>query len=197
MPSEDAARYLEDTSGYGARPIPGTNVPDAQRVYRLIHESDRKGLAGSGLAPTLKRYVHALDGRLSCYLSDDWVQFPDFWEFVQETVGGSMLEALFGKELQRLHPDIVHDFFEFDRQAPSLIKMVPFSGAKKIRNKMLAMYKSWSAHARTYFTEEAIYKDGDGDPYWGCGWTRFRHESFRPFFSDEALASSDLGVAWG
>ncbi|KAI9897397.1 hypothetical protein N3K66_007253 [Trichothecium roseum] len=197
MPPEDAALYMTDNTGYKARALPGTNVPEEQRVHRLIHESDRRGLAGRGLAPTLQRYMDALDTRLSRYLSDDWVQLPDFWEFVQETVGGSMLEALFGKELQRLHPDFVHSFFEFDRQAPSLIKMTPFSGAEKIRNEVLAKYKTWFANARRNFTKEAIYPDGDGDPYWGCSWTRFRHDSFRPFFSEEALASSDLGVAWG
>ncbi|TGJ80538.1 hypothetical protein E0Z10_g8215 [Xylaria hypoxylon] len=49
-----------------------------------------------------------------------------------------------------------------------------------------------------HFNNESVGDDGDSDPYWGSSWMRNRQKILGKIENDDdALASSDLGVAWG
>ncbi|KEY72657.1 hypothetical protein S7711_09157 [Stachybotrys chartarum IBT 7711] len=202
MAPDAAALYLTDTTGLKSVPLPGSGAHEQHRVHRIIHESDRQALAGRGFAPTIQAFRTAFDLRMEQFATDSWTEVDDFWTFIQDTAGAAEAEAIFGPNLLRLHPKFVRDFFDFDRVIPWLLKGMSFSKAERIRNKLLDDFQEWAKFvtirsagdkARDYGNEDY----GVRDPHWGAEWTRYRHEYFRAFFDDDAIASHDLGVTWG
>jgi cytochrome P450 len=205
MSYDAASLYLKDTTGTKAIPAPGAEAEDRHRVHRLFHESDRQGLAGRGLAPTLEAYVTSLDALISDRATEDWTDVDDFWAFVQNTVGVAELNAFFGPKLLELYPEMISDFFEFDRHVPWLLKGMPHAQGRKARSRVLDGFGRWIKYARH---QSSIHKRRSGrsggsggsearTPWWGAEWTRYRHESFTSFFDDDAMAAHNLGVAWG
>ncbi|KAG8425926.1 hypothetical protein J3459_008620 [Metarhizium acridum] len=197
MSREAANLYLYDKTGRNLKPLPGAGCLEDLRVHRIVYESDRQALMGPGLEPTLQRFIDALSRRMSVLTATDWIEMEDFWTFIQNTVATAQIEAIFGPKLLEMHPDFISLFFEFDLVVPSLLKMLPFSRAERIRCQLHGKFRSWLRHTRRNHTQASSNNDGDHDPHWGCRWTRYRHEAFQPFFDDDALASHDVGVAWG
>ncbi|KAJ8117113.1 hypothetical protein ONZ43_g4285 [Nemania bipapillata] len=78
-----------------------------------------------------------------------------------------------------------------------MLKGIPTFKVPTLRRGLLQQLKSWCKHATSNFDEASIYSDGDGDPFWGSSWTRFRHKNFSAVFNDDAMASHDLAIAWG
>jgi hypothetical protein len=205
MSKEFAYKYLNDSSGDQLKPLPGSNVPEELRIHRIIHQSDRQALTGQALEATIRRYMDAFVTKVSDLVPEHtlnepnggWLEFANFWAFIQDTVGAGEIEAIFGPNLQRMHPSFVHSLFEFDRMAPSLLKGMSFGRAERLRQILLYQLRTWFKHARKHFTEASRYADGDGDPFWGSTLTRGRHEDLKPLFNDDAMSSHDLGMAWG
>lgn len=126
-----------------------------------------------------------------------WIDFPDLCSFTQDTVGAAEIEAIFGPNLFRMHPDFVRTFFKFDQAAPWLLKKMFYGRAERLRHTILYQFRTWFKYTRKHYTEENIYEDGDGDPFWSSAWTRCQHEELRPLFDDDAMSCIDLGLAWG
>lgn len=200
MSQEAANLYLNDETGNYAKPVPGTNCPEDLRVYRKIYESDRRALIGPGLEPTLQRFINAFSRRMSAFMSEEWIEVEDFWTLIQNTVGAAEIEAIFGPKLLEMHPDFIRLFFEFDLLVPSFLKMLSFGRAERIRYKLHSKFRLWLRRTRETYTKASKSDDSDGgddDRHWGSHWTRYRHMDFQHFFDDDALASHDVGVAWG
>lgn len=200
MSKKSALLYLEDDSGDQIKPLPGSSVPEELRIHRIIYQSDRQALTGHALEATLQRYMDAFVAKISERVPDEngaWIQFPDLCSFTQNTVGAAEIEAIFGPNLFKMHPDFLRTFFEFDQAAPWLLKKMSYGRAERLRHTILYQFRTWFKYARKHYTEESRYEDGDGDPFWGSAWTRCRHEELRPLFDDDAMSCIDLGLAWG
>lgn len=196
MSSEAAALYLNDTTGVNPTPLTSSDGPDVHRVHRTIWESDRRALTGPGLAPTLDTFRSALDSRMSKFKADTWMEVDDFWTFIQDTAGSAVIEAILGPALQQLHPNFMREFFEFDGTMPWLAKGFSYARAERVRSKLLDDILVWIKCARFWSNSDKGRAEGEKDPYWGTAWTRYRHDFFKKFFDDDAIASHDLGVAW-
>ncbi|KAH0592275.1 hypothetical protein MHUMG1_10021 [Metarhizium humberi] len=194
---ESANLYLLDKTGMNAKPLPGTSCPEHLRVYRKIYESDRQALIGPGLDPTLQRFIDAFSRRMAVFTATEWIEMEDFWTCIQHTVAAAEIEAIFGPKFLEMHPDFISLFFEYDRLIPSLLKMLPFSRVERLRSTLHAKFRSWVRRTRKNHAAAPNDNEGDHDPHWGCRWTRYRHEAFQPFFDDDAIASINVGVAWG
>jgi hypothetical protein len=197
MSPESASLYSSDTTGTKADPVPQSaeaTVQHRHRVHRAIHESDRKGLAGRGLAPTFQAYRAAFDKVISEISTQEWIKMDDFWTFIQNTVGAAEIEALFGPSLLKLHPSFLRDFFDFDKLTPWLLKGLSFSRVERIRETLLEDLRVWDKCVRLQPPAENVF---DGQTNWGSEWTQYRHETFPEFFDANAMASHDLGVVWG
>jgi hypothetical protein len=200
MPREAAALYLDDATGVEATPLPGSSMQkdahNTHRIHRSIWESDRRALTGPGLAPTLENFRSAFDSRMSKFETDEWVEMDDFWIFIQDTVASASVEAILGPALERLHPDFIREFFEFDHAVPWLAKGLSYSRAERVRAKLLNHIRIWMKCAGFWSNMDRAREEGEKDRYWGTAWTRHRHDSFKKFFDDDATASHDLGVIW-
>lgn len=199
--SKKVASLRMDNPDSKVQTLPGSKITNHPPVHRILSESNRKSLTGHGLSTTLQRYRNAFITRTSELvperLDSDWVHMENFTTFIQDTCGAAAIEAIFGPKIMEMHPTFVRNFFEFDEITPWLLMRLPSRKARKMRSALLYQFKTWAQHARTMFAETDIYEDGDGDPFWGSAWTRYRHEALAPYFDDDALSSHDLGVAWG
>ncbi|PWY80854.1 cytochrome P450 [Aspergillus sclerotioniger CBS 115572] len=76
----------------------------------------------------------------------NWVELPDLYTFVRDELSRAQMYALCGEEIFNVAPDLMHDFWEFDRQLPSLFKGLPtllIPKARASRDKMLAHIRAW------------------------------------------------------
>ncbi|KAK0630536.1 cytochrome P450 [Bombardia bombarda] len=206
MPDKFLSLYAADNSGPFAKPYPGSNVPPHLRVHRLMNEGIEKALTGSGFDPTLQRFRKAFVLQFPATLNttrvsegSEWIEIPDFRKFIHNTVGTSLVQAVFGPSLLHVNPTFMDDLYEFDQVLPLLSKGLPsfiMPQPYAIRRRLRDNFKRWYAYARKHFTESAISEDGDGDPFWGSNWMRQRQKTLDLIQDDDVLAAGDLGVAW-
>ncbi|KAI0470241.1 cytochrome P450 [Xylaria cf. heliscus] len=201
MPEEIVQLYRADTSGPLPEPRPGSNVLPEHRVHRILNEGTSAGLTGKGLEPLLQRVRKTLIARIRERgpPNHEWMEISDFRKFIHNTLGYSLVEAIFGPSLLSINPEFMDDLYKFNGAIPWLSKGLPYfliPGAYKIRRKLHQNFRQWYHYARTHFTESSIYEDGDGDPFWGSAWMRQRQKARQGIRDEDASASIDLGVAW-
>ncbi|KAK5657381.1 hypothetical protein OQA88_2951 [Cercophora sp. LCS_1] len=198
--------YRNDVSGISPNPIPGTNVPENQRVWHSQHASSARFLVGESLRHLASRYVSALSEGLAVANPNDpvdsgeWVDLADFWPWWRSRVFTATTTALFGPHLIRLNPSIEADFWEYIDVIPMLGKSYPrwlAPRAYAARDRMVAAMKKWQAFARAH----ADYRDCDADApkwdeYWGSVWLKVRQRWGQDtgIMDEDALASEDLGL---
>lgn len=160
-----------------------------------------KALIGTGSAPMFTRFQAALRRNLEIAGGQvDWVQNNDFRDFISQTVGLAVVEAVFGPRFIEINPTFMADIFAFNASIPWLSKGLPQfirPGPYRIRRKLLEGFKNWYKYSREHFHESTIAEDGDGDPFWGCAWMRDRQRLIGAFDDDDLIASQDLGLACG
>ena len=194
--------YTADDSGPYRQPNPASKVKPHNRIDFLTHDGLIKGLSGPGLDPAFKRFAHKLTKNLyALKVCEEWTQMPDLLEFFQDHVSVAMIEALYGTTLTSQHPNFVRDLWAFDRVLPKLAKRLPkliIPEAYKLREKLLRDIKSWQAVARERFDDSKVYKDGDGDPFWGSELMRSRQKLLLRVDNQDydSMASTDLGLIW-
>lgn len=205
-PQHVMAMYRNDVSGISPTPIPGTNVPEHQRIWHTQHASSAKFLVGDSLRGLGARYVSSLSESLATVDPDDpvdsgeWVDMADFFPWWRRRIFTAATTALFGPHLIRLNPTLEADFWEFIDVIPMLGKSYPrwlVPRAYVARDKMIAAMKKWHAFAR----EHSDYRDCGSDAprwdeYWGSVWLKARQRWGQDtgIMDDDALASEDLGL---
>ena len=133
--------------------------------------------------------------------SDDneWMEIDDLRRLVHNTVGRSLVNALFGPHILQINSNLMDDLYDFDQALPWFARRIPkfiMPGIYACRSRLHRQFKAWYTYARTHFKESDISEDGDGDPYWGSNWMRERQKALDIIQDDDALAAGDLGVAW-
>ncbi|KAK8123976.1 hypothetical protein PG999_003894 [Apiospora kogelbergensis] len=202
FPEKWLAQYAADDSGPFLKPYPGSNVEPHLRIHRLLNHSIDKALTGPGFGPTLQRFRTAmLDQIEGLGTSDDneWMEIDDLRRLVHNTVGRSLINALFGPHILQINSTLMDDLYEFDQALPWFARRIPkfiMPGIYACRSRLHRQFKVWYTYARTHFKESDINEDGDGDPYWGSNWMRERQKALDIIQDDDALAAGDLGVAW-
>ncbi|VUC35732.1 unnamed protein product [Clonostachys rosea] len=203
LPDDVVSIYRADNSGPFHKSYGGSNVPAGERIDHITHRDLLQSLGGPGRLPTTRRYINALSTRLEQQgISEDWTEMADLSEFFRDIVGSSLIECVFGPTLLRLNPNFMKDLWGFDASVPWLARAVPsflMPSVYKPRQNCVDQLKRWYEYARDHFEESSISADGDGDPFWGSKLIRRRQEHLLavPKHDDDALARTDLGLAWG
>ena len=194
--------YKADDSGHRSEPYPNSMIEPHNRINFLTHDSLVRFLSGPSLILLFERFNRSLSDRLAAVeIGADWIQIPDFLEFIQMELSTAVLEATTGPQLVARNPTFVSDLFKYDSVIPTLSKRLPRCMAPKaytIRDKMLCMIKNWHAYAREHFDEQLVDPNGDYDPFWGSEHIRYRQKILLNVdgFDEDAMASSDLGLIW-
>ncbi|KAF2142291.1 uncharacterized protein K452DRAFT_326261 [Aplosporella prunicola CBS 121167] len=197
------ATYQADNSGAFPQPFPGSNVPERNRVDRFTHQGFKQAFSGPALAPTTRRFTEDLVRRFDgLSFSNEWTEMPDLLEFFRTIHGAALLQAIFGPSLLKINPTFIEDVWKFDDSVPWLARMIPsfiHPEPYRARQRVREQLKSWYKYARANFTEDCVYEDGDGDPFWGSELIRYQQKKYLQAdnYDDDALASADLALVWG
>ena len=197
------ATYQADDSGAFPQPFLGSNVPARNRVDHFTHQGFKQAFSGPALAPTTQRFTEDLVRRFDgLSLSNEWTEMPDLLEFFRTVHGAALLQAIFGPSLLKINPTFTENVWKFDDSVPWLARMIPsFINPEpyRARQRVREQLKSWYKYARANFTEDCIYEDGDGDPFWGSELIRYQQKKYLQAdnYDDDALASADLALVWG
>lgn len=205
FPDKWLAQYAADDSGPFLKPYPGSKVEPHLRIHRLLNHGIEKALTGPGFGPTIQRFRSALGSQTDSLSTsnqnqkDGRTEVHDLRRFVHNTVGLSLVAALFGPSILKISPTLMDDLYEFDQALPWFARRIPefiMPGMYACRSRLHQQFVNWYQYARKHFKESDISEDGDGDPYWGTKWMRERQKALDIIQDDEALAAGDLGVAW-
>ena len=172
---EDAARfYLNDDSGSQHTPFHGSNVAPDHRIKYLTQVSIAKLLTGSGLKPFAERFATNLVQQLDAKheITSEWTYQPDFFHFFRDELLLATTKAICGEHIFRLNPSWLSDFWEFDKNIPSLAKRFPqrlAPSAYSARDKCLGNFRKWHEYIEK--------KDAtDKDLHWGSEFMKSRHD---------------------
>ena len=194
--------YTEDESGQTLKSMPGSHVRPENRIRYFHTKAAHQHLAGTNGIKLGERYMDILSRNVSTDTSigTEWLELPDLWLFIQNTVFLASTESLCGSYLLSLNPTLSQDFWAFDRSIPTLLKGLPrwlSPGAYKSRDKMLSVIKKWHAFANEHSNfSKTGPNDPEWDPYLGSKYVkarqRFLHEI--EVMDANGRASEDLGL---
>ncbi|KAL2833628.1 cytochrome P450 [Aspergillus pseudoustus] len=198
--------YLEDDSGTGSKPLPGSNVPDNRRIYAHQHAAAHRFLTGDALRGLTERFMAFLSEdlqNLSVKLDEDgdgWFVGDDFYTFWKDRIFRAAVKALFGLKLLELNPSFGTDFWDYLDATPVLTRGLPrwmTPSAHAARDKILDSITKWHRVARED-SENARRgtEDPDWDKYWGSVWLKKRYQFGveTGLLDERARAAEDLAL---
>ena len=203
MPKRAVSYYVSDDSGISLYPHPASAIKPEDRIHYATHITLSKLLTGPGLKPVVDRFVANLDGQFSRYgIGEQWLELPDFCEFLQSTLLSATIEAVFGPSFLALNPNFCEQFWEFSKRMPLLSKSYPrwiTPAPYKARDRCLASVKRWHAHFHQQIDRRRLGTYADWDNLSGAEIMKSRHEYFARVhvFDEDAIAAEDLGMIWG
>lgn len=203
-PSSAISWYEADNSGIGNTPLKGSTTEHAHRIHFHQARTSQKFLSNQHLWKLSSRYLQILEEYLETIIkgtpSEQWVEFPDLYHFLQVHVTRAMIHSLMGSHLLETSSTFIEDFWTFDSHVPRLLRAFPrwmIPKAYQARDRLLETIKTWHAHAHAHAD---CTKLGDDDPEWepyfGSKLVRARQEYALKahFMNADARASEDLGL---
>ncbi|KAI1455294.1 cytochrome P450 [Annulohypoxylon moriforme] len=202
-PSEIIKSYAKDDSGMAARPNKGSTIKHADRIQFHQAQTARRFLSGQHLVQIAERYVATflrnLRG-LPAINTDEWVEFPDLYHFLQMEIARASIETIMGSEILKMNPTLIQDFWAFDMSVPQFTRCLPrwlMPSAYRARDRLLKNIKEWHAHARANVDYTKTNDDDpEWEPYFGSKLIRARQEYSlnTSFMNADSCASEDLGL---
>lgn len=206
--SSDAPFYLNDNTGLGVHPLPGSrDIPPEHRIFLHVWRASHVCLTGSRLDATVRQFVSHLSSQLrQCSPappSSEWMDVPDLYSsFIRPLCFRASTESFCGSHIFDLTPTFADDFWTFDKHLPDLFLEKPrwlASAAFKARDKAKANMLRWHDFAHEHYDVDNANSDPrEWEPYFGSRFMRTRHEFFKKMpLSKSTLAGDDLGSLWG
>ncbi|KAI2467415.1 cytochrome P450 [Annulohypoxylon bovei var. microspora] len=195
--------YARDDSGMAAKPNKGSTVEHADRIQLHQAQTARRFLSGQHLVQTAERYVATFKRNLHALAkvnTDDWVEFPDLYQFLQIQITRASIETIMGSKILEMSPRLIEDFWEFDMSVPQFTRCLPrwlMPSAYRARDRLLNSIKEWHAYAHANSDcSKTNDEDPEWEPYFGSKLIRARQEySLKTsFMNADACASEDLGL---
>lgn len=134
-------------------------------------------------------------------IKDDWVEFPDLYSFLQGIVSRATIEALMGSKIFEINPEIVQDFWTFERGTPKFIRCCPrwlMPTQYKARDRIFETLKELD-HLASQNLSRLEPTHPDWEPYLGSKFLRARHEygMFLNPLPDDTKAWEKMGIMFG
>ena len=196
-----ALKYYEaDDSGTMPKPAVGSNIRPEDRIFFHQHHSAHKYLTGHALNLMTERLIDNFERQvLMADLGHDWTTMPNFWLFFRSMMFEASIEALFGKHMLSLNPELREDFWEFDRHGLSILKGLPpwtNPSGYGARKRAISAVKKWHQFASEHVDATKVSADDpEWEPYWGAKVFKARQQYMGEmhFLDQDAKASEDLG----
>lgn len=189
-PKSDMKFFEADDSGITHDPFPHTSTRPQDRVFYLMHKATVDSLAGSHLVSSAQSFQTALAKKIEDLpISDDWVEFPDLFNFLRPIISCATIEAMCGSYFVTQYPKFTKYFWQFNADMPKLLQGWP---------KWL-MPGAWVARDRCIETMKKWRKTSSDDNFNGNAMIPQRWSYFSEMkgLSEHGVACSDLGILWG
>lgn len=205
IPWAGVRAYVNDDTGASRKPRPGSSskISDTNRIHHLTHSTLSQAVDGPGMIVLTQRFTKNFKARIErLNISDDWVEFDDLGDFLQDIASESIIEALVGPSFLELNPSFNSELWAFDADVPWLARGFPSffrPGVHRRVARLKGQIKQWYSHARQHFDKADVDRNDNTDPFWGSKLMRDRQEKIGGVdkFDDDCLASTDLGLIWG
>ncbi|KAK7960407.1 cytochrome P450 [Apiospora saccharicola] len=206
-PPKWLAILAADDSGHNAKPHPASRVEPQNRAHSILSRGVHANISGPRFAPSLERSRKNLfrsvgEVEAGPPIGDgdgdgDGLVVSDFRRFVHNTVGLSLVQAVFGPSLVRVNPTFMDDVYELDRWLPWLSRGIPsllMPKAYAARRWMQRNFKAWYAYDQYHLNKQdsAVYDEA----YEGSTWMENRRLTMREIQDEDTVASLDSGGAW-
>jgi len=201
-PAHTLPLYERDESGQLAVPLLGSKTPKEHRIRYFHGRAAHHFLTGQNGLRIGERYLEILSQNLrtdTC-VRYEWTKSVDLSLFIQNLVFPAGTESIFGSAILSLNPNLTEDFWNFERNIPTLLKQVPrwlAPRAHRSRDKMQGIIKRWHAYAneRTDFNKVGS-KDSDWEPFLGTKFVKERQRFLHDIdiMDADGRASEDLGL---
>lgn len=199
LPPKWLSLMAADDSGPYFKPHPQSSVLPENRAQFILSRGVSRSLTGPGLAPTLERFRNNLTRRVREMKSSggETIEVEDFRKFIHDTIGKSLVEAIFGPALVRINPTFMDDLYELDRVLPWLARGIPslfIPGAYSVRRRMQHHFKNWYAYASRHAEncDPSAYQAA----FEGSAWIKYRQQTIEEIQDEDAVASVDVGAVW-
>lgn len=177
-PQEDA-RLEDHVSGFGAQArtyLSGQHVESISKNSLLI----------------LGRNIESLNIR------EEWTEFPDLYDFLQCLISSATVEALMGSKIFEINPNIIQDFWTFERGAPKFLRFIPrwlMSINYRARDRVFNTLKQLDELASLHLSRLQP-SDPDWEPYLGSKFlrARFEHNTYIESLRDDTKAWEKMGI---
>lgn len=205
-PPEAGNIMINDNTGTLAHPLPGSILlPPDQRYHHIIHQGLHDHLSGLRLAELATRFLMNLNADLDKLDvgSEEWLEIPDLYSFIQNAVFNASTLALCGSHIFEITPTLTEDFWNFDSQVGGPLKGIPrflVPDSYAIRDKLVKSIMKWHRSAEQHINRNDEELDKKSwEPYYGSKFVRERARNLSGIigFGDEARAANDLGLIWG
>ncbi|XXH01840.1 hypothetical protein Hte_008202 [Hypoxylon texense] len=159
----------------------------------------RTYLSGPHLQALSERYLTNLKHNAQALdIHEEWVQFPDLYTFLQGLVSSATIEALMGSKIFEIHPNIVDDFWTFERATPQFLRAFPrwlIPSKYKTRDRIFNTMKKLEELALQNISRLKL-EDPEWEPYLGSKFLRARHEygQFLRPLPDNTKAWEKMGI---
>lgn len=179
---QDDARLDDHVSGFNTQ----------ARIY--LSGQHFKSISENGLL-NLERNVESLNIR------EDWIEFHDLYDFLQRLISHATVETLMGSKIFEINPNIIQDFWTFERGTPKFLRFVPrwlmpsnYRARDRVFNTLLQLDELASQHL-----SRLQPSDPDWEPYLGSRFLRARFEHgthIKPLRYD-TKAWEKMGIMFG
>ncbi|KAM7190413.1 Cytochrome P450 [Rhypophila sp. PSN 637] len=206
VPASDQPMWTVDDSGLGVHPLPGfEDFPLSQRIYHIQHREFQTHLTGAALDVMTARFVRRFRRELLLHdggeCDDRWTDLPDLFLFLRDKMFNSAVHALCGSLIFETCPNLVEEFWAYERALNYLLKRVPrwlAPGHYRARDVAIESIRRWQEEARKrldWGDEKTV--NAAWEPLYGSRLMRARQQVFeRIGQSDLGTAAVDLGMLW-
>lgn len=199
LPKDAVQFFLDDDTGMNLRPRKESNVAPENRINYLITLNLKKYMSSDYLENLDRTYMSILLRHIDTFdIGDDWTEFPDLHDFVQQAAIRPAVEALVGSEFFKVYPDFIDDLMVFQQYVPDFLHLLPrwlIPRAYRVRQRLLNGVKRWHQHAhRNYDCSRLEPDDPIWEPFFGFKLMRSREHYSMNTMSADARATEDLGL---
>lgn len=202
LSKDEINKFRKDKSGRSTIPAKGTeSTPKEQRYWhghdRLYAEFLSARKYSDALAAS---FLQLFSERVSKVVSNEWATVR-LYQFLKDAMAESAMISLFGSQLVELNPDIVDQYWEFDKVAgplawgpPRLLQRT----SVRIRNKLHDMTRRYIDSAWEHFDWNGPAADSFWEPHFGSRLSRETAKWLRQNgFSNHAAAGHTLASLFG
>ena len=192
LPSHVVQLHFEES-----KPVQSGVTP----MYSKIREINRRFLTGSEGTAFMNRFQDGLIAQIrSLEQKCEATHWEDLAAFFKTDLTKVVLDAICGKELLRLSPDFLDNFWVFNDGLNGFLthdSKLFGTRSNHARNQSLRAIERWQSEAARNFDPEMIDSDG-ADPYWGSRFFRERYAMMQGLegYDTKAMASQELAFLY-